>query len=84
MWTGLKDMWVQCGSLKLEHRKGRGQSHMAQGCTEVKCLGKQAWATVEKESPSPHKRTQRMEDRSGDHACDIREWKTEMGTTHLT
>lgn len=64
-------MWAQCGSLKLELRKGKGQSHMAQGCTKVKCLGKQAWATVEKESPSPHKRTQRMEDRNGDHESDI-------------
>lgn len=63
-------MWTQCGSLKLELRKGRGQSHMAQGCTKVKCLGKQAWATVEKESPSPTR--------------GLRGWKTEMGTTHLT
>lgn len=64
-------MWAQCGSLKLGLRKGRGQSHMAQGCTKVKCLGKQAWAAVARESPSPQERTQRMEDRHGDHASDI-------------
>lgn len=25
MWTGLKDVWAQCGSLKLGFRKGKGR-----------------------------------------------------------
>lgn len=41
------------------------------GLHQSQMLRKAGWATVARQSPSPHKRTQRVEDRNGDHASDI-------------